>query len=255
MSNEAELPGESVNFEQLQMIICRYMSASHYIAGKRVLEVGCGAGLGLGILAGSAREVVAGDKSESNVKLARQHYGERIKLVTLDAHKLPFAAGSIDVILAMEIIQYLDLPVFLAECRRVLKTGGVLLLGAPNPEAHGFHPSHLSQRYFTVHETAQVLAQQGFSAEISGAFAITRPSLLEDLRGKLIILVSRLLDIVPGGSGVKRYLNRAVIGRTIMLPKELSPEDADAGYMELTPLPPAEPDRRYRIIYTVARAR
>ena len=47
-----------------------------------------------------------------------------------DAHHLPIADGSIDVILSLEsALHYADKRRFLAECRRVLGSGGVICLG------------------------------------------------------------------------------------------------------------------------------
>ncbi|MFC1945696.1 class I SAM-dependent methyltransferase [Chloroflexota bacterium] len=251
MSHEAELPGEAVNYEQLQMICCRYFTAAKYASGKRLLEVGCGAGLGLGYLADIAAEVMGGDISEKNIRLARQHYGDRVKLLHLDAHKLPFPNSSYDIIISMEVIQYLDLPVFLEECRRVLKKGGALLLCIPNRNAPGFHPSYLSARYWSVPELAGQMAERGFPAELYGAFPIRRTSTLEDLRGHLIIMMSRLLGSLPGGKAVKAWLNRRVIGRTILLKPEITAADIDSSFMELQPLEVTRIDKTYRLIYAI----
>jgi SAM-dependent methyltransferase len=52
-----------------------------------VLEIGCGAGLGLGYLARFARKVVGGDIEEKNVSLARQFYKDRPN-ITIDLRRL-----------------------------------------------------------------------------------------------------------------------------------------------------------------------
>ena len=252
MSNEAELPGEKVNFEQLQMICCRYYIAAGYVAGKRVLEAGCGAGLGLGYLAETAREVVAGDISAENVELARQHYGDRIKLMTLDARELPFPNSSFDVIISMEVIHYLELEKFLDEARRVLKKDGRLLVCIPNRDAPGFQPSRMSRHYYPVPELAEKLQQHRFSAEIYGAFPIHHSSTRASLRGKLIIAVSRLLDITPRGDALRETLNRRIIGRNIVIKPELAADDMAPEYLRLAPIDPGVADRHYRLIYAIA---
>jgi cyclopropane fatty-acyl-phospholipid synthase-like methyltransferase len=52
-----ELPGSMVTREQLARLYHRYHTAGRYAAGKRVLEVACGAGLGLGYLVRTAESV------------------------------------------------------------------------------------------------------------------------------------------------------------------------------------------------------
>ena len=84
-----ELPGSRATREQHARLYHRYQTAGQYIAGKRVLEVACGAGLGLGYLARRANAVIGGDYTESLLRTAQSHYQKRILLVLFDAHHLP----------------------------------------------------------------------------------------------------------------------------------------------------------------------
>jgi len=52
-----EMPGLKASREQLAMLYTRYAFAAKFCDGKDVLEVGCGAGQGLGYLATKARKV------------------------------------------------------------------------------------------------------------------------------------------------------------------------------------------------------
>ena len=45
-----------------------------------MLEIGCGAGLGLGYLATAAKRVVGGDIEKKNVSLAKEYYKDRPKI-------------------------------------------------------------------------------------------------------------------------------------------------------------------------------
>ena len=113
-----EIPGAQASAEQLARMAHRYAFAVALCAGKDVLEVACGAGLGLGALAKVAGKVVGGDIDESLVALARAHYAGRpkIEIHRLDAHQLPFPDQSFDVVLLFEAIYYLASPEkFLAE--------------------------------------------------------------------------------------------------------------------------------------------
>lgn len=256
MSNEAAVPGMKLISEQLQMICCRYYIAAQYAQNKRVLEVGCGIGMGLGYLSRTARRVVGGDYSEENLGYARQHYGGRVELLLLDALALPFNGGSFGVVVATEVIEYLPRPNdFFRECYHVLGKNGVLILCLPNKDAPGFHKSPLSFRYYSVPELFGLLSRQGFNVEISGAFPITRRSTWERVRAEAIVDAGRMLDAAPGGKKVKGFLNSVVLGKTIGVKSELTDSDMAAGNFELVPVPSGYSDYRHRILYAIARKR
>ncbi len=73
------------------MLSAHYLDdAARYCSEKDVLELACGAGLGLGYFARGAHRVVGGDYTQWMLSCARRHYGDRIALVRLDAHRLSF---------------------------------------------------------------------------------------------------------------------------------------------------------------------
>src|SRR4030042_1503265 len=110
--NVTEVPGLKASEEQLSRIYNRYRFASEYCNQKDVLEVACGAGLGLGYLSKFAKRVVGGDIDENNLRFAKEHYQskENIEIKFLDAHNLPFEDKSFDVVILYEAIYYLEHP-------------------------------------------------------------------------------------------------------------------------------------------------
>ena len=80
-----ELSGDEVSQEQVERLCHRYYWAGEFCRGKDVLEAGCGAGQGLGYIAGLARSLIAGDFSEDIIEIARRYYGDRIALRRFDA--------------------------------------------------------------------------------------------------------------------------------------------------------------------------
>jgi len=110
---ETELPGRKINTDTLQIIAHRYYWASKFVSGKEVLEVGCGPGLGLGYLLRHAKHVTGGDITKDSLTLAKKHYGSRVELVCIDAHRLPFKDSCLDVVISLASIIYMDLPAFL----------------------------------------------------------------------------------------------------------------------------------------------
>ncbi|MGH2400581.1 MAG: class I SAM-dependent methyltransferase, partial [bacterium] len=97
-----EVPGSGATREQLAMLYTRYHFAATHCAGKDVLEVACGPGIGLGYLGRSARVVVGGDYDETMLQTAHAHYRDRARVLRLDAHTLPFAGRAFDVIILFE---------------------------------------------------------------------------------------------------------------------------------------------------------
>lgn len=96
--------------------------------GRRVLEVGCGAGTDLVRFAKGGAIVSGIDLSPSAVALARQNFeqhGLPADLREADGERLPFGDNSFDVVYAHGVVQYTSRPQALVdECRRVLKPGG-----------------------------------------------------------------------------------------------------------------------------------
>jgi SAM-dependent methyltransferase len=103
--------------------------------GRRLLDVGCGAG----VLAAQARdrfaEVHGIDIAERAVAIA-QGRGVNALVVNLNLEPLPHADAFFDVVTALSSLQYVvDVDAVLAECARVLRPGGRFLVGVPNMRA------------------------------------------------------------------------------------------------------------------------
>ncbi|GAA3399107.1 class I SAM-dependent methyltransferase [Streptomyces roseoviridis] len=105
------------------------------VAGRRVLDAGCGAGP----LSAALRErgaVVTGiDASAAMVALARRRLGADADLHVGDlAEPLPFADGAFDDVVASLVLHYLeDWGPALGELRRVLRPGGRLIASVEHP--------------------------------------------------------------------------------------------------------------------------
>src|SRR5207244_13479287 len=102
-----ETTGTPVTAEGASMIATRYHVAADLARGKRVLELACGSGQGLGLVGRAAARLVGGGLSAPLLRQARVHYGGRVPLVRLSAESLPFAAGAFDVALCFEASYYI----------------------------------------------------------------------------------------------------------------------------------------------------
>jgi SAM-dependent methyltransferase len=232
-----ELPAARASRQQWARLRHRYGLAATLSVGRDVLEVGCGAGLGLGWLARQARRVTGGDCTASSLALARRHYRGRVPLLRLDAQTLPFRERSFDAVILFETVYYLRHPAgFVAECARVLRPGGLLLIGSVNPDAAGFHPSPFARRYFSAGELRELLRGGGFSAEISGGFREAAASWRERCLASLKRIAGRA-GLIPKTMRGRETLKRLVFGRLTTLPPEILPQDY--AYEPPAPMDPA----------------
>jgi SAM-dependent methyltransferase len=96
--------------------------------GRRVVEVGCGAGVDLARFAKGGADVTGIDIAPSAIDLARANFeqqGLRGEFQVANGERLPFADESFDLVYAHGVVQYTADPQQLVdECRRVLKPGG-----------------------------------------------------------------------------------------------------------------------------------
>lgn len=247
-----ELPGIPATQDQLSRLYHRYRTAANYCDGKDVLEVGCGGGQGLGYLAKRTRLVVGGDYETSNLTLAKQYYKDRMNLVRLDAHHLPFPNDSFDVVILFETIYYLaSVEKFLDETRRVLRTNGALIICTVNKDWTDFNPSPFSVRYPSAPELAALLREKQFEVKLFGAYLTESNS----TRERIVSLLKRTavsLHLVPRTMNYKAILKRIFIGKLTKLPAEVS--ENGMAYDPPTPISCEAQDFRHKILYAVGYA-
>lgn len=111
----------------------RYSFAVPYVEEKKVLDIACGTGYGIGILKRGASYVVGVDVSmDAALEACAECIGNASVLLG-DGLELPFSDESFDVITSFETLEHLhERGGFLKELGRVLRADGVLLLSTPN---------------------------------------------------------------------------------------------------------------------------
>ena len=107
------------------------------VAGRRILDAGCGSGPLTAALRDAGAVVTGLDASTAMVDLARQRLGEDADLHVADlGAPLPFDDKAFDDAVASLVLHYLeDWAGPLAELRRVLEPGGRLILSVNHPGA------------------------------------------------------------------------------------------------------------------------
>ncbi len=100
-----------------------------------ILDVGCGGGININRMASQAKKVYGVDYSIESVKLSRevnQEYIQQGKVEVLEGNvqALPFEDDTFDIVTAFETIYFWpDIEKCFGEVERVLKPGGIFLIG------------------------------------------------------------------------------------------------------------------------------
>ena len=250
-STVTEIPGNGATREQLARLYHRYYIAKQHATHKRVLEVACGTGMGLSYLAHTASRVIGGDYTPNLLHIAHSCYQDRIPLLCLDAHHLPFHSEAFDLTIIFEAIYYLtDAEAFITEARRILDKDGTLLICTVNKDWDEFAPSSFSIGYFSVPELYTLLSQKGFTdLKFYGAFP-TKTSSLRQMAVSLIRRLAVAFNLTPKTLTGRAYLKRIFYGNLTPLPSEIS-EDMATLY-PLEPIATSLSNKGYKIIYCTA---
>jgi 2-polyprenyl-3-methyl-5-hydroxy-6-metoxy-1,4-benzoquinol methylase len=125
---------------------------SHIRAGERVLDVGCGEGHFASALVNAGAEVVGVDVAAEPLRRARERHPE-LDLRQMPAEGAwPFQDAIFDSVWAGEVIEHVaDTAGWLSELRRVLRSGGSLLLSTPDHGRLQMLRWALEPRTFEVH--------------------------------------------------------------------------------------------------------
>lgn len=147
ITGERTVPGiwhENYWFRRHEVV---YEALRDVVQGRVALEAGCGEGYGADLLSQVARSLVALDYdayATAHVRAAYPH----VPVVRGNLVALPYADASFDVVVSLQTIEHLwDQDAFVAECVRVLRPGGMLVVSTPNtltfPPGNIYHPKEL----------------------------------------------------------------------------------------------------------------
>ncbi len=148
-----------------------YRKALEYVEGRRVLEIGCGEGIGASVLAEKASSVLAIDYSDETLDFARGKYGAGdIDFKKMKVPPMDFPDSSIEAVVCFQMIEHLEKPErLISEINRVLREDGLALLATVNKdETLSENPYHLHE--FTAGEFLDLLAKHFGDVEMLGVY-------------------------------------------------------------------------------------
>lgn len=132
LTGERTLPGIADENYWFRRHEAAYLAVLPFTVGARVLEAGAGEGYGAELLRHRAGGVVALDYDATVTShIAARYPG--VAVLRGDLQRLPVGDARVDCVVSLQVIEHLhDQPGFLAECARVLRPAGTLVVSTPN---------------------------------------------------------------------------------------------------------------------------
>jgi len=140
----------------------------------KLLDLGCGTGLTLAVLAGHFFDSTGCDIGTEEVKASKEllkHLNIKSPVVLYDGKHLPFMDNTFDIVTSIEVIEHVSEPdLMLKEIRRVLKPNGILHITTANkwwPIEPHYHLPFLSYLPMSLANLYLKLSKRGFSYDIN----------------------------------------------------------------------------------------
>jgi SAM-dependent methyltransferase len=240
-----------VSPEQITRIHSRYGWAREYAVGKKVLEIACGTGQGIGCYGGVARAVVGLDVSAPMLATARRNFARDVRFLESDGTLQCVAGEQYDLIILFEALYYF--PAFervLDDIRLLLSPGGTLLLCSSNRSLEDFTPSPLSTRYYDVPEMTRLLQERGFEVDAYGSCAVSD----HGMRGACLRFLKKQatrLGLIPKTMRGKQWLKRIFFGKLVPMPERLDRNLEN--FEQPIPIDKLQESVRFKVIYWAAK--
>jgi ubiquinone/menaquinone biosynthesis C-methylase UbiE len=136
----------------------RYAIAKELVHGKTVVDIACGEGYGVNILAETALAVIGIDIDEVTILAAINKYKKtNTSFITGSAEQIPCEDKSTDIVVSFETIEHIEAHnKMLFEIKRILKPDGLLIISTPDKKYYSdatgykniFHKKELDKGTF-----------------------------------------------------------------------------------------------------------
>lgn len=208
----------------------RYLFAQPLVEQRRILDVACGTGYGLALLADRGRSVVGADADFDALRTARTSGAiGSATVVRSDACHLPFGDASWDAVTSFETIEHLhDRRAFVEEIRRVLAPGGVCVMSTPNANytqpvdgvprnpfhVHEYHPAEFASELRRRFAQVELLGQALSARFVVSPFWDDQQRMPRTFGPQLRLMTWRVLHRMP--AGVRDRFSRTFWGHPLI---------------------------------------
>jgi 2-polyprenyl-6-hydroxyphenyl methylase / 3-demethylubiquinone-9 3-methyltransferase len=135
----------------LPRLLGRDPDAAQPLAGLRIVDVGCGAGIVTEPLSRLGPDITGIDASERNVAIANQHAATTqapIRYRHMLPEELVRERTGFDIVVSLEVVEHVaDLPAFLGALGDLTKPGGLLVIGTLNRGIRSWFKAILGVEY------------------------------------------------------------------------------------------------------------
>ncbi len=157
----------------------RYEFACRRIEGRKVLDIGCGAGYGSYMMSAHAGDagVVGVDIDESTIGYAKKNYeASGLNFMVADVTRVPFSDNEFTACVCFEVIEHIENPEeLLKEAARVLDPSGIFIVSTPNGAVKvSSQPNPFHMKEFNLSEFTELIRayfpEDKWYLDISGQF-------------------------------------------------------------------------------------
>jgi 2-polyprenyl-6-hydroxyphenyl methylase/3-demethylubiquinone-9 3-methyltransferase len=137
--------------ERLPILLRRDPRTAQPLAGLKIIDVGCGAGLVTEPISRLGAAVIGIDAAQQNVLVAERHArltGARVRYRHALPEELADQGAAFDAALSLEVVEHVaDLPAFLEALARLVAPGGILVIGTLNRTLRSFVRAIIGAEY------------------------------------------------------------------------------------------------------------
>tara|TARA_B100000212_G_C27239466_1_gene475220 strand:- start:3 stop:812 length:810 start_codon:yes stop_codon:yes gene_type:complete len=225
-SEFTEVSGKPITQDQLYRMRHRYSWAKELVSRDKIgLELCCGSGQGLKLVAEKLDKLYATDITESLINQANKYSPDNVICSQGDA--LTFLENSenefYDFIIMFECIYYFkSLERLIDLAKKALKPGGLILLTWPNPLKKGFVKCQHTYCYPLLKDLKKLSQDENndFKTEFYGFEVLKKKTLLTSFKSKIKTLAVKL-NLIPKTQKGRLFLKRIFQGKMIEMPNSL----------------------------------
>ena len=144
------------------------LARPHLTPEMKVLDLACGNGHGVRLIADSVREAHGGDGDPDVIDQARADTPPNASFHVVDALSTGFPDASFDAVLSMETVEHVDGGRFVDELCRVLAPGGLLIMSTPQNSQGRIPVTATHEREYTLEQAIALVSRRFTIREVIG---------------------------------------------------------------------------------------